>query len=337
MDRLDAGCLVSLAKRKEHFYASVGNNKQTKNRSKAKDISIRELGESVSTEADSGFDTLYSTTIESIIEEESAKTRDKIPDKPSTPPRRSPRHAVTIQTQDDTKPFSPSQHLSTSLDTLSKATNQILTRSRSLRLSGESSCSSSNSPKLLNLSLPSPYERNKHSHYSPAPLDIAKASTSLINQFDSSLLELEAKKGELHESGESTLDVSVSRSSGIGTSIDADDNNESSAQISSKTKSSLPWPMLHRDIPFSGCWKRNLRLKRSASSIKEREGCVNRIVYSPGVFHGRERLDVVRRLSDMNATHILHQIWSKLSAADLGRALQVNVMTNITRDIKEIL
>ena len=322
MDRLDAECLVSLAKRKEHFYASNGKHKHTKNRSKTKDAFIRELGENVSTEADSGFDTLCSTTIETSIDDEAPKRRVKIQEKIS-PPRRSPRNA-----QDKT---SPSQHLSTSLGAIPKATNQILTRSRSLRLSGESS-SSSNSPKQLNLSPPSPVEK-KSPHYSPTPLDLAKASTSLISKFDSSLLNLDAKKNDIlssfrRQSGESTLDVSLCRSSAYGTSLDADDEESSARTISTISSSSPSWPMLQRDIPFGGFGKRNQRWLRTKCSLTAKEkgnSSAGRIVYSPGVFHGRERLDIVRRLNDMNAIHILDGIWSRLPAEDLGRALQVNL------------
>ena len=218
---------------------------------------------------------------------------------------------------------SPSQSLSTSLGAIPKATSHIVTRSKSLRLSGESSSSSSNSPKQLNLSPPSPTNR-KNSYYSPAALEVAKASSSLIDKFDSSLLNLDVKtEDKKRNSGhleleDDTFDVSLCRSNIYGSSVDADDEN-SSTQTS---KPQSPWPWLQRDIALGSRGKRSRFLRpKSSSNIKNN---ASRIVYSPGVFNGRERLDIVRRLSDMDATHILDGIWCRLSAEDLGRALQVN-------------
>jgi hypothetical protein len=52
------------------------------------------------------------------------------------------------------------------------------------------------------------------------------------------------------------------------------------------------------------------------------------VVYRPGLFEGRERLDLIKRLNDMQTYHILAMVWKHLSAEDLGRVLQVSTSWN---------
>ena len=59
LDGLDADCLVSLAKRKEHFCGKIEKD----HKGSLKNASNQELGESVSiSEPDSGFETMCSST-----------------------------------------------------------------------------------------------------------------------------------------------------------------------------------------------------------------------------------------------------------------------------------
>ena len=260
----------------------------------------------------------YSTTEET--EEEQTEGSQLKHEQDRTPLRRSPRHAKT----ESTKTPSPqsSKSLSQSLGAIPKATSQILTRSRSLRLSGESSASSStNSPAQQNNACPL-VDRNSSLHYHPAASEAAKASRSLLDKFDSSLLDTSNKDDQYTPEGSATTTVSLEHSSNFCcNSVDADD------ELSSVHTPLALWRWPDRDIPDRRM-NRRVRPPRSAltnarcSASGARSGHV--IVYSPGVFNGRERLDIVRRLHDMNATHILDSIWSMLSAEDLGRALQVN-------------
>ena len=81
---------------------------------------------------------------------------------------------------------------------------------------------------------------------------------------------------------------------------------------------------VHRDIPYGHGLGKYRKQNYENKGNSEKTASFGRIVYSPGVFHGRERMDMVRRLHDMTATHILDKIWSSLSAEDLGRSLQVS-------------
>ena len=305
MDRLGAECLVSLAKRKEHFYnARTAKNTQIQN--KRKDVSIQELGESLSNEADSGFETMCSTTADSIISELEPKLETRISEK-SSPLRRSPRNTSHRGNQEKSPISLPSQQLSTSLGAIPKTTNHILTRSRSLRLSGDSYLTKS--PQSLKAS----------GQYSPTLNDLRKASTSLISKFDSSLL---ADKRKDSVSFEIDTNYSLDSSSDI---LDRVQEVESKRQTLLPTTDNPSSHYLHRDLPCSGFGKRHHLI--NVKDKKERiQHSVGRIVYSPGVFHGRDRLDVVRRLNDMSASHILDKIWARLSAEDLGRALQVSYL-----------
>lgn len=53
-----------------------------------------------------------------------------------------------------------------------------------------------------------------------------------------------------------------------------------------------------------------------------------RFVYTPGLFVGREKLDIIKRLNDMGTHHILTQIWKYLSIQDIAKVLQVSLSWN---------
>lgn len=53
-----------------------------------------------------------------------------------------------------------------------------------------------------------------------------------------------------------------------------------------------------------------------------------RIVYRPGLFEGRETVDIVKRLNDMGTFHILRQIWRYLTEEDLAKVMQVSTSWN---------
>ena len=99
------------------------------------------------------------------------------------------------------------------------------------------------------------------------------------------------------------------------------DDNNSNEQVPALVE----YHLIHRDIPPRCGFGKRSRQNFGNKLNKEKRSNFGRIVYSPGVFHGRERLDIVRRLYDMSATHILDKIWCCISAEDLGRGLQVSI------------
>ena len=299
---------MSLAKRKEQASRECSKTKRGQN--KIKYSSIQEFGESISTEADSGFETLGSITTDSIANDVSgANDYPLTAEAKQSPPRRSPRFVKEPQIKDDLEQPSPSNHLSISLNNIQETTNQILTRSRSLRLSGE--------PYYR----PSPAEKQRGS-YNPSD-ELEKASTSLSSKFNSSLLGNERCSIVSTQSDERVTPTSF---------VDNIPDNENGLKIqplkfsaqtaSSESKLFSNQRFLHRDISTCGYGRHHHHLKTRANKIH----ATSRIVYSPGVFHGRERLDIVRRLNDMSASHILDNIWSCLSVQELGRALQVSFL-----------
>ena len=309
LERLGTDYLVSLAKRKEQASRDCSKIKIGQNKNKYS--SIQEFGESISTEADSGFETLGSITTDSIANDVSgANDYLSTVEAKQSPPRRSPRFVKEPQIKDDLEQSSPSNHLSISLNNIQETTNQILTRSRSLRLSGEPSY------------LPSSAEKQRGS-YHPSSDELEKASTSLISKFNSSLLGNERCSIISTQSDERVTPTSF---------VDNIADNENGLKIqplkfsaqtaSSESKLFSNQRFLHRDISTCG-YGRHRHVKTRANKIHANSA---RIVYSPGVFHGRERLDIVRRLNDMSASHILDDIWSCLSAQELGRALQVSFL-----------
>ena len=310
LERLGTDYLVSLAKRKEQ--ASRDCSKIKSGQNKIKYSSIQEFGESISTEADSGFETLGSITTDSIANDVSgANDYLSTVEAKQSPPRRSPRFVKEPHIKDDLEQSSPSNHLSISLNNIQETTNQILTRSRSLRLSGE--------PYYR----PSSAEQQRGS-YHPSSDELEKASTSLISKFNSSLLGNERCSIISTQSDERVTPTSF---------VDNIADNENGLKIqplkfsaqtaSSESKLFSNQRFLHRDISTCGYGRHYRHVKTRANKIHANSA---RIVYSPGVFHGRERLDIVRRLTDMSASHILDDIWSCLSAQELGRALQVSFL-----------
>ena len=59
----------------------------------------------------------------------------------------------------------------------------------------------------------------------------------------------------------------------------------------------------------------------------------SRFVYTPGLFVGREKLDIIKRLHDMGTHHILTQIWKYLSVQDVSKVLQVSVISKIVKKL----
>ena len=331
MDRLDTDCLVSLAKRKERVYGKSSKS-TSRYKTSSTNASIQELGESVSiSEADSGFETLCSTNGAEITDTSgldrnvSTATENKLP-----PLRRSPRN-VSKYCSNSSKPSSYSdEHLSSSFGAIAKSSNHILTRSRSLRLSGESYFSES----------PLTPKGESSGRYIPAQHDIDNASASLISRFDTSLMEDDNKAGinEQHtakgtkvscfsffhnepESQQNSNDCKIRTRLSIASHSTVSENKSKEGLSPASNLSSR---MVHRDIPY-GHGHRKYRKQNYENKTKcEKITSFGRIVYSPGIFHGRERMDMVRRLHDMTATHILDKIWSSLSAEELGRSLQVS-------------
>ena len=300
---------MSLAKRKEQASRECSKTKRGQN--KIKYSSIQEFGESISTEADSGFETLGSITTDSIANDVSgANDYPLTVEVKQSPPRRSPRFVKELQIKDDLEQSSPSNHLSISLNNIQETTNQILTRSRSLRLSGEPYYRPSSAEK-------------QRGPYHPSSDELEKASTSLSSKFNSSLLGNERCSIISTQSDERVTPTSF---------VDNIPDNENGLKVqllkfsaqaaSSESKLFSNQRFLHRDISTCGYGRHHHHLKTRANKIHAN----SRIVYSPGVFHGRERLDIVRRLNDMSASHILDNIWSCLSAQELGRALQVSFL-----------
>ena len=301
---------MSLAKRKEQASRECSKFKSEQN--KIRYSSIQEFGESLSTEADSGFETLGSITTDSIANDVSgANDYHLTVEAKQSPPRRSPRFVKEPQIKDDLEQSSPSNHLSISLSNIQGKTNQILTRSRSLRLSGEPYYQTSS-------------EEKQRGSYHPSSDELEKASTSLIYKFNSSLLGNERCSIISTQSDERVTPTSF---------VDDIPDNENGLKLqplkfstqtaSSESKLISNQRFLHRDISTCGYGRNYRHVKTRANKIHATSA---RIIYSPGVFHGRERLDIVRRLNDMSASHILDNIWSCLSAQELGRALQVSFL-----------
>ena len=301
-DRLDAECLVSLAKRKEDFYSS-GESQRTHLKNKCKDY--QELGESISIEADSGFETLSSSVADSTACDIDHKN---VHEKPL---RRSPRNAYAIGRNIDKIFDSENKYYlthSTSLDAIPNSPNQqVITRSKSLRLSVES-----NSSKLLtspNFKRRTPESSNK----------FETCSTSNILKFDSSLLSDSNTNVNEENACKNSIETNCSEK---GTSNNSNNGKGDKELATDKYRTNVKYSyQIHRDI-------HNLKHIRkhhceNESRIKSTKRHNNRIVYCPGLFQGRERMDILRRLNDMNATHILNNILSVISAEDLGRSLQV--------------
>jgi hypothetical protein len=329
LDGLDPDCLVSLAKRKEDFYAKIETN-TLHHKGSSKNTSNQALGESISiSEPDSGFETMCSSTCaESIgINDSDRKICTTTGTKISL--RRSPRNASLDCTNNTNSSPHLYQNLSSSPGAIPKSTNQVLTRSKSLRLSGDSYFDES----------PSPPKGKKAGRYIPAEHDLAKASTSLISKFDISLIEDRGKLNiNLQDNGECTkfssfpfLPTESEETQKPPEGVLKGRLSKSSHNTIGENKSKERIPALveyhtiHRDIPFGCGFGKRSRQNLGNKVNKEKRGNFGRIVYSPGVFHGRERLDIVRRLNDMSANHILDKIWCSLSAGDLGRGLQVSL------------
>ena len=307
-DRLDTECLVSSPKRKEDFYSKTqSEEKQGENKSKI----IQDLGESISYEADSGFETQSSSISDSVNSEVYHKS---ILEKPVSL-RRSPRHALASERNvDNTLEIDNKSYLthSSSLDAIPRSPIQyVLTRSKSLRLSDEYNRSKN---------LKSPTISKQHMQKSVDVLD--EASKSLISKFDSSLLS-DRKPSEIEENLYQNFDIqSIKIEKEVDkSSINVIRNEESAKETKIRDKyikkSSYS---VRRDIhSFSSYGKPHY----NESRIRRCKSQSNRIVYCPGLFHGRERMDILRRLNDMNATHIINNILTAISPEDLGRSLQV--------------
>jgi len=108
--------------------------------------------------------------------------------------------------------------------------------------------------------------------------------------------------GSISTIGASTLGVSKSLSTSSSSLV------STSSHASSSTTVSL--------ISF------DLR-KFPSTSVKE-ENVGKRIVFRPGLFEHMEFLDIIKRLNDRGAMHILTNIWRYLSAEEIGKAMQVS-------------
>ena len=314
-DRLDTECLVSSPKRKEDFYSkTLSKEKQGENKSKI----IQEHGESISYEADSGFETQSSSISDSVSSEVNHKS---ILEKPVSL-RRSPRHALASgRNVDNTLEIDNNSYLthSSSLDAIPRSPIQyVLTRSKSLRLSDESNRSNY---------LKSPIISKQHM---PENLDVL--DKSLISKFDSSLLS-DRKTSEIEENLYQNFDIQSTKiekeanRSSINVIHDEESAKETKIRDVNIKKSSYS---VRRDIhSFSSYGKPHYNESRTRRCKSQS----NRIVYCPGLFHGRERMDILRRLNDMNATHIINNILTAISPEDLGRSLQVSNFTIITFDL----
>ena len=305
-----------MPKRKEHFYLKIQNNeRQAKNKSKY----IQELNESIATEADSGFETFCSSTADSTTTDADEKF---IHDRPITL-RRSPRNASALGRITDSCVDPEGKDLlfhSTSLDALSKSPQpHVLTRSKSLNLSNES---------FLSKVITSPIGKKLHSkHRDPVwESDLEKASTCVTSKFDSSLLDSSKRsvneeyacKHYDTESNDSEKEILVRSSSVLS---DKENGKDKKSRASTFKHASY---QVHRDIHTFSHFGKPQHYHESRLRNHKDQNINNRIVYCPGLFHGRERMDILRRLNDMNATHILSSILSGVSAEDLGRALQVS-------------
>ena len=51
-------------------------------------------------------------------------------------------------------------------------------------------------------------------------------------------------------------------------------------------------------------------------------------VHKPGIFEGKEQLDLIKRLFDMRMHHVLAQIWKHLPVRDVVHVLQVSSLWN---------